>query len=456
MKKIIAFSIVCLLWASTGSAQKFIAEINAFAKADSIQMPAPGGILFVGSSSFTKWKDVNDYFPGFDIINRGFGGSSLPELIQYANETIVKYQPRQIYIYCGENDLASSDIVTPDTVLNRFKTLYAIIRKELGKKVEIVFVSIKPSVSRWNLEKNIMATNALIRSFLTTQHHALFLDIHHAMLLPDGNVMKDIFISDNLHMNAKGYRIWQRIFAPTLMRMKNTFNPVVAHRGAWKKNGLPENSIASLNQAIALGCYGSEFDVRMTSDDSLVINHDPHYHDLLIEKTTYAELSKYTLSNGEKLPTLREYIAAGTTNNTYTKLVCEIKPSELGKEQAVKIVDKVLNLFAEMNAEKQVVYISFDINMVNRIREVNKKAKVQYLNGDIAPDVLAKDKIDIDYHFSVFNKHPEWIAMAKHQKVILNAWTVNDAVMINDFLAKGFNLITTNEPELVFEQLKNQ
>jgi len=456
MKKTLAFVLICLLTLGKSNAQNFIAEIKAFAKADSLHMPAPGGILFVGSSSFTKWRDVNDYFPGFDIINRGFGGSSLPDVIRYANETIIQYHPRQIYIYCGENDLASSESITPDTVLNRVKSLYSIIRKGLGKKVEVVFVSIKPSVSRWKIESRIIESNKLISSFFSTQQHTRFLDIHQSMLLPDGNVMTDIFISDNLHMNAKGYHIWQRIFAPTLMRMKNTFNPVVAHRGAWKKNGLPENSIASLNQAIALGCAGSEFDVRMTSDDSLVINHDPHFHGMVIEKTSYAELTKFTLSNGEKLPTLREYIAAGTTNNSYTKLVCEIKPSDLGPNQAIKIVDKVLDLFAEMNADKQVVYISFDINMVKRIREVNKKAKVQYLNGDIAPDVLAKDHIDIDYYFSVFKKHPEWISLAKTNKVILNAWTVNDTATIDELLHAGFDLITTNEPELVFQRMKDQ
>ena len=444
------------LYITASHAQAFKSEIQAFAKADSMQMPAPHGILFVGSSSFTKWRDVNEYFPGFGIINRGFGGSTLLDVIYYAKETIIKYNPKQIYIYCGENDLASSDAITPDSVLNRLKRLYGIIRKGLGNKAEVVFVSIKPSVSRWRLENKIIETNTLINAFLSSQRHARFLDIHQAMLQADENVMTDIFIADNLHMNAKGYHIWQRIFAPTLIRMKNTFNPVVAHRGAWKKNGLPENSIASLNQAIALGCYGSEFDVRMTSDDSLVINHDAHYHGMLIEKTTYDELTKFTLSNGEKLPTLREYITAGTSNNNYTKLVCEIKPSELGTDQAKKIVDKVLNLFAEMKAEKQVVYISFDVNMVNRIREVNKKAKVQYLNGDIAPDVLAKKSIDIDYHFSVFKAHPEWISLAKSKKVILNAWTVNDSKTIDELLSAGFDLITTNEPELVFDRIKNQ
>ncbi len=96
-------------------------------------------------------------------------------------------------------------------------------------------------------------------------------------------------------------------------------NVVVAHRGAWKKNALPENSIASLRQAIALGCTGSEFDVRMTADDSLIINHDPRYHDLPIEQTNYADLLAFKLSNGEELPTQREYILARMRDNKTTR-----------------------------------------------------------------------------------------------------------------------------------------
>ena len=109
------------------NAQAFKKEIDAFMKSDSLSMPASGGILFVGSSSFTKWVDIKEYFPGYPIINRGFGGSSLPDVINYAEQAIVKYKPKQIYIYCGENDIAGSDAVTADTVLNRFKQLYSII-----------------------------------------------------------------------------------------------------------------------------------------------------------------------------------------------------------------------------------------------------------------------------------------------------------------------------------------
>ena len=225
-------------------------------------------------------------------------------------------------------------------------------------------------------------------------------------------------------------------------------NHIVAHRGAFKKNGFPENSIASLKEAIRLGCAGSEFDVRMSADDSLVINHDPHHNKLEIEKTNYAELIQHPLSNGEKLPTLREYLLAGVENNTHTDLVLEIKPSGLGAERAQKIVDRVVDLVKELKPPFRIVYISFDYNMCLHLLKRIPKAHVQYLNGDKTPDQLKEAGIrGMDYNFSVFKKHPEWITRAKELGIVLNVWTVNDLTMMQSFLDQGFELITTNEPE---------
>src|ERR1700755_3522507 len=130
MKKI-KFVLLLLLVASLTNAQEnppFWDDIQAFKHQDSIQMPPQHAILFVGSSSFTKWTDVQEYFPGYTIINRGFGGSSLPDVIRYAGDVIYPYEPKQVVIYCGENDLAGSSSVTGDTVVQRFKTLYGMIR----------------------------------------------------------------------------------------------------------------------------------------------------------------------------------------------------------------------------------------------------------------------------------------------------------------------------------------
>lgn len=233
-------------------------------------------------------------------------------------------------------------------------------------------------------------------------------------------------------------------------------NPVVAHRGAWKAQGLPENSISSLKHAIALKCTGSEFDVQMTADEILVINHDPHYEGMLIAETSYADLAAHTLFNGEKLPTLREYILAGLENNTSTRLVCEIKPAK-SKELGQRIAEKTLKLVKELNAENKTVYISFDYEILKKIEEMNPKAHTQYLNGDTSPEQLKADGIDgADYHFKVFKKHPEWIESAKNNGIALNAWTVNDAADMDWLLEEGFDFITTNEPELLLEKTKTR
>lgn len=231
-------------------------------------------------------------------------------------------------------------------------------------------------------------------------------------------------------------------------------NPVVAHRGAFKKNNLPENSIASLKEAVRLGCTGSEFDIRMTADDSLVINHDPVFHGLEIEKKPYRDLFIYKLSNGEKIPTLREYILAGLQNNKSTRLVCEIKPSEISKERGRAIAVKVISLIKELKAAHMVEYISFDFGILEKIIENEPGAVTQYLAGDKSPEQLKGAGINgADYHYSVFKNNPGWIQSAKQQDIFLNVWTVNSPAEMDWVIANKFDFITTNEPELLLERL---
>jgi lysophospholipase L1-like esterase len=205
---------------TTLCAQPFKQEVLQFQKSDSIVMPPKGQIVFAGSSSFTKWKDVAMYFPGYPIINRGFGGATLVDLIYYVDEAIIKYQPSQVFIYCGENDMADVDTVSPATVLLRFKTLHTILLKKLPRATKIVFVSLKPSVARWHLESKFIAANQLIEGYIATQKNMQYLDVHTAMLDENKEVLKDIFITDQLHMNPKGYLIWQKQFAPFLTTPK--------------------------------------------------------------------------------------------------------------------------------------------------------------------------------------------------------------------------------------------
>lgn len=234
-------------------------------------------------------------------------------------------------------------------------------------------------------------------------------------------------------------------------------NAIVAHRGAWKNNNLPENSIVALRHAIDLKLPGSEFDVWRTADDSLIINHDAHYNKLFIEETNYADLLKFKLSNGEKLPTLHEYIIEGKRNNKHTLLVCEIKPSEISKERGKMTALKVVETVKKLNAEKITCYISFDYEILKHIRLVDNKTSLQYLEGNKSPKELKPDHISgVDYHYSVFKKHPEWIKEAKENNITLNVWTVNDVEVMDWIIENNFNYITTNEPELLSERIKNK
>jgi lysophospholipase L1-like esterase len=217
MKKIAQLIFLIMLLSSAGLAQPFINDIRTFKKQDSISFPPKNAILFVGSSSFTKWKDVQSYFPGYTIINRGFGGSVLNDVIRYEKDIIFPYQPKQVVIYCGENDVASSDTVSAEIVLERFKKLFTDIRRELPNAT-ITFISFKPSPSRWQMKGRMIASNKLIRKYLKKKKNTSFVSVWNSMLAADGQPIADIFIEDRLHMNAKGYAIWQKIIEPYLQK----------------------------------------------------------------------------------------------------------------------------------------------------------------------------------------------------------------------------------------------
>jgi lysophospholipase L1-like esterase len=200
------------------NAQPFVEDITAFKKQDSLSFPPKNAILFVGSSSFTNWTDVQEYFPKYKIINRGFGGSSLTDVIRYEKEIIFPYQPKQIVIYCGENDIAGDSSVTGKIVFERFKQLYTDIRTNAGN-VPIIYVSMKPSPSRWYLKEKMMEGNLLIKKFMgNKKRNAVFVDVWNAILGTDKRPLENLFLEDKLHMNKNGYAIWQKLLQPHLIK----------------------------------------------------------------------------------------------------------------------------------------------------------------------------------------------------------------------------------------------
>ncbi|OLY90777.1 glycerophosphoryl diester phosphodiesterase [Cnuella takakiae] len=233
-------------------------------------------------------------------------------------------------------------------------------------------------------------------------------------------------------------------------------NKVIAHRGAFKNTGVAENSVASLQQAIRMGCAGSEFDVHLSSDGVPVISHDPRIGGYTIAETPVAVLTAIKLSHGEQLPTLETFLKGGLDQNK-TKLILEIKASSAGKANSILLTQKVVALVEQLQAQAWIDYISFDYDVCKEVMRLAPYAKVAYLNGDKTPEALAAEKFyGLDYHYSVLQKNSSWIADAKKSGITVNVWTVNDKAMMQDLLQQGVDFITTNEPELMLQLVGNK
>jgi len=219
MRKICTLlSCFLLLFLSKIVAQQapFADEISEFRRLDSLHPMKKKPIVFTGSSSIRMWKNLQESFPGYKVVNRGFGGSTLADLDRYIDQIVLPYKPKQVVIYSGENDIAS-DSVNASEVFNRFQSVYTKIRSAFPS-IPIEFVSIKPSPSRLKFLPIVKESNALIRKFISTQKNAHFIDVFTPMLDANGEPRKDIFLEDALHMNPKGYEIWREAILPYLKK----------------------------------------------------------------------------------------------------------------------------------------------------------------------------------------------------------------------------------------------
>jgi lysophospholipase L1-like esterase len=180
-------------------------EMEAFREADRVQPPARRAILFTGSSSIRLWKDLKKYFPTHDIINRGFGGSHLEDVIALADQLILLYQPRQVVIYAGDNDIASGK--TADEIAADFQLLFRKIRSYLPS-THIVFISIKPSPARVKYLEETIKANQQVKKFIKGERNAAYADVFSLMLDKAGKPQPELFLADSLHMNDRGYEIW--------------------------------------------------------------------------------------------------------------------------------------------------------------------------------------------------------------------------------------------------------
>jgi hypothetical protein len=213
-KLILLFLTICIgthLHAQTGF--PFDNEIRDFKHQDSLKFPPKNGILFIGSSSIRKWTDLEQRFSNQPIIRRGVGGCELWQIVDYYTPYILlPYQPRKIFIYAGENDIAAGK--TGKFVFDEFQKLWEMINKKLPDAT-IYFMSIKPSPSRAKFFNEVEIANNLIKKYLSTKPNSTYIDVSTTILKRNSSVSdSSLFENDLLHLNSKGYDKWQEILEP--------------------------------------------------------------------------------------------------------------------------------------------------------------------------------------------------------------------------------------------------
>ena len=199
------------MWAQEVS--RFQVEVDKLVAGDSA-IEKKNIILFTGSSSIRVWNNLKTDFPKHNVLNRGFGGSQMADLVVHADKLILPYHPKQIFIYEGDNDIGAGK--SSEKILREAEKLLAVIRKGLPKKVQVVFISPKPSILRWQLKDRYLDYNTKLEAWTKKQKNVTYIDVWTPMLDADGNVLRDLFVEDGLHMNRKGYEIWARVIRPYL------------------------------------------------------------------------------------------------------------------------------------------------------------------------------------------------------------------------------------------------
>jgi lysophospholipase L1-like esterase len=193
----------------------FADEIRTFKLKDSLNQPPKGGLVFIGSSSIRKWDDFEQRFPNPKLIRRGVGGSTLAELVDYYMPYILfPYAPSKIFIYEGENDIASG--ATSAQLMANYKKLVGMIRAKLPD-AELYLLSIKYSPSRAKFSNSVRKTNQMLRAYIKGKKKVHYINVTDALLIADGKSDPSLFLSDMLHLNSKGYDRWDKVLRPYFM-----------------------------------------------------------------------------------------------------------------------------------------------------------------------------------------------------------------------------------------------
>jgi lysophospholipase L1-like esterase len=188
-------------------------EISALEQKDRTNPPAEGGVVFVGSSTIKRWKSLSDDFPGHNVINHGFGGSQIIDAAHFADRIIIPHQPKMVFLRSGGNDIHAGK--TPQQVFGDYKEFVAKVRAKLPDTT-IVFIGLSPAPVRWEEREANKQLNALVEEYTRQTPGLKYIEAYAMTVAADGQPRRDLFVADQLHFNAEGYKLLAERVRPVL------------------------------------------------------------------------------------------------------------------------------------------------------------------------------------------------------------------------------------------------
>lgn len=213
MKKSILLFLVFLASFSAGVAQQhpFEEEVRRLTnRLDSVGWK-PGGTVFTGSSTIRMWRSLSEISLGQEVLNTGFGGSKASDLERYLYPLVLKFDPKRVFIYEGDNDLWTG--IPQEVILNSLKEIVTRIHL-VDPGTEVILIGAKPSPSRWEKKENYLAFNQLLSAYCDQAEQVTYLDTWKALTDAKGNPRPELYLPDQLHLNEDGYVLWNGIFKP--------------------------------------------------------------------------------------------------------------------------------------------------------------------------------------------------------------------------------------------------
>ncbi|MDR1646371.1 MAG: GDSL-type esterase/lipase family protein [Tannerellaceae bacterium] len=191
-------------------------EVLELEKKEALATDAGCDALFIGSSSIRMWQTLEDDFAPLRVVNRGYGGASIRDLLYNYHRIIGRYHPER-FVFYAENDMTGSATdISVSMTFDLYRLFFERIRRDFPQ-ARLYILSVKPSLSRKNMIPKYRILNELLREYAAETDRCSFVDVAAALLDANGDPNPALFLPDNLHLNNEGYRAWTNILKPYLM-----------------------------------------------------------------------------------------------------------------------------------------------------------------------------------------------------------------------------------------------